>query len=425
MATAPHYIGFVSSDSHLLLDGTPLSEIAKQIPSTPCFIYSKSELIRRAKVWLESFPPPHAVYVAVKANPNPYLLSFLSEQGLGATVVSAGELRFALRAGFPPRRLFLHGNGKHPEDIRAALETGALLNVDSAFDLKLIMRLTDELSRPARLLLRLNPTGVEGLHPYLTTSGERTKFGLSREELNEVLSTISTNRFLEVVGLHLHLGSNLTDPTPYQRGLEEALKLLHDIRHTFPHANLINLGGGLAVDYQRKKTQLPSPQELARLIIPQAEGAGVRLMVEPGRHIFAQAGAILTRVLGLKHRRGRFLVVVDASMNINPRPALYGAHHTIIPLENHLDREQAVCDVVGPICEEADFLARDTELSLPREGEILCVLDCGAYCMSMASRYNLRPLPPEYLWEEGELRLIRRPELPEEMLSLFPTPSKD
>ncbi len=422
MNLPPSSTGFAFSKGCLLLDDTPLVEIAPQLPSTPCFIYSQAELIQRAEVWRESFPPPHSVYVAVKANPNPHLLSMLCNLGLGATTVSAGELRFALRAGFPPSRLFLHGNGKHPEDVRAALEAGALLNVDSAFDLRLIRRLAGELSRPARVLLRINPSGVDGLHPYLATSGEHTKFGLTPREFKELLGDLSPSGPLEVVGLHLHLGSSLTDLAPYQSALSFALEALDAVRHPFPQANLINLGGGLAVDYQRRGAPLPGSRELAKLLIPPAEGAGVRLMVEPGRHIFAPAGAILTRVLGLKYRGGRVLVVVDASMNINPRPALYGAHHAILPLEAHPERERAVCDVVGPICEEADFLARGVEITLPREGEILCVLDCGAYCMSMASRYNLRPLPPEYLWDGSDLRLIRRPEPPEEMLALFPPP---
>lgn len=415
---------FSRRDGSLFLEGLRLQRLlAPAAPgiATPFYIYSRAQLERNFALHREAVLGLDAlVGFAVKANHNLEILRIFQQLGAGAVVVSQVELHHAIRAGFDPARILLHGNGKTRGDLEAALRADVLISADSAFDLRHIEETAAALAhgRRARVLLRVNPDIDAQVHPYISTGLLDSKFGIPEAAIEELRGELAAFRHLAVHGVHCHLGSTLKSVRPFVDGARLALALAARLRAAGHPVDTIDLGGGLGIDYSRKGEDIPTPKEMLDAIRPELAAAGLKVFLEPGRSLVGNAGALVGRVLGVKHNPQKSFLVTDASMTQLIRPSLYGAYHHIELLETPPGAARRY-DVVGPICESADFLGKDRPLPPPREGDGVIVYDAGAYGFSMASRYNLNLLCAEYLVRGEELVLVRRAESYEDFARTF------
>lgn len=405
--------GFTREDGELYCDGVSLAEAAER-HGTPLYVYSRAHIEDAWAAYAGAFAPvPHLVHYALKANSARALLRLLVGLGAGADVVSGGELRAALAAGFAPEKIVFSGVGKTDAELALAVEVGVGVNAESADEIERLARAAERADRRVRVALRVNPDIAIASHPYIATGLRQSKFGVPIEEAPRLLERAASRGGLEVVGVSCHIGSQIVDLGPVEAAVAAVAQLSRELLDAGLHLQSLDIGGGLGISYEGGVT--PGPAQLADRVLPLVEGLGLELQLEPGRSLVAASGALLTRVLLLKTNLERRFVVVDAAMNDLMRPALYDAHHRIEPV-----RAQAgpleVCDVVGPVCESGDFLARGRELPRPAAGDLLAVRDAGAYASSMASNYNLRPRAAEALAEAGELRLIRRRESFEDLV---------
>jgi diaminopimelate decarboxylase len=347
---------------------------------------------------------------AIKANHNAALLRELARLGAGAVVVSRHELEHALACGFQGRRTLLHGNGKRREDIEAALRAGALVSIDSPFDLEHVAAAASELGVRARCLLRVNPDIDPHVHPYISTGLRDSKFGMSEACIAELRPRLTGLSSVEVVGLHAHLGSMLEEVSPYVDAARLLVPIALALREDGHPVSLLDLGGGLGIDYRHAGRPPLPPAALVDAVRPLLARAGLGLVLEPGRSIVGPAGLLVGRVIGVKQGAGKGFVVLDASMAQLIRPSLYGAYHHIVLLEERAAAPEATFDVVGPICESGDFLGQDRRLGTPAEGDGVAILDAGAYGTTMASRYNLNLFAAEYVVDGASVRRTRRAE---------------
>ncbi len=336
--------------------------------------------------------PGFVVHYAVKANPNPVILSHIAAAGLGADTVSMGEVKAALEAGFTPESIVLAGVGKSDEEIEYALNVGiGCLNVESVEELEIIRDIAGRLGKVAPVALRVNPEIDAHTHHYITTGLAENKFGIDSRRLSEALDLCAASQWLELKGLHFHIGSQITDLTPY-RILCERINTLAAIKDVFIPS--INVGGGLGIDYDDPDA-CPIPDFKAYFDIFREHlqlKPGQTLHFELGRAIVGQCGSLISRVLYVKHGMSRDFVIIDAGMTELIRPALYQAHHKIVNLTPH-STECVTYDVVGPICESSDTFGTDEQLPLTSRGDLLAIRSAGAYGEAMASTYNCRRLP--------------------------------
>ena len=393
-------------DGELHCEGVPLSRIAKEL-GTPCYIYSHATLVRHFRAVDEAFQDiPHIVAFAMKANSNLALLRLMASQGSGADIVSSGELYRALKAGMPKEKIVFAGVGKSRQEVRYALEQDILMfNVESSAELKMIDEVAAETGRRARVALRINPDIDPKTHPYISTGLKKSKFGISADRALEEYQLASSLRHVEVVGVHKHIGSQLTDVTPFVDALKKVLTLVEALKERGTEIRYINIGGGLGITYADEAP--PHPRELAAAISPLVRDLNCVLIMEPGRVIVGNAGVLLTRVLYTKEGEGKRFVIVDAGMNDLIRPSLYSAYHDIRPVREPAEAKTAVVDVVGPVCESGDFLAKERALPLVQQSDLLAVMSAGAYSFVMASTYNSRPRPPEVMVKDREVHVIR------------------
>jgi diaminopimelate decarboxylase len=400
--------GFERADGVLRCDGLDLEEAARRF-GTPLYLYSAAAIRESYERYDRAFAGvPHRVCYALKANGSGALLRLLQGLGAGADIVSGGELRAALRAGFPPERIVFSGVGKTDEELAAGLDAGiGEFNAESEDEVLRLSALAAARGRTARVTLRVNPDIDPRSHPYISTGLRENKFGVDIREAPAILERLRALPGIEVAGLQSHIGSQITDLEPLAEAARELAALSRRLLDRGFPLRTVDIGGGLGVDYHGDAGA--SPEALAERVLPELRGLPLTLLLEPGRSLVASAGVLLTRVLFLKRNRGKTFVIVDAGMNDLLRPSLYQAFHRIEPVRETGAPSQRV-DVVGPVCESGDFLARDRELSLPEPGALLAVRDAGAYGFSMASNYNLRFRPAEALVEDGALRLIRRRE---------------
>jgi diaminopimelate decarboxylase len=407
--------GFARRDGRLHADGVELEALAAEF-GTPLYVYSRETLEAAYDAYAEAFAGlPHRVCYALKANSNGALLRLLRSRGAGADVVSGGELRAALRAGFAPGDIVFSGVGKGDDELTLGLDVGiAAFNVESEPELRRLSEICAARGRKARVALRVNPDVDPRSHPYISTGLRQSKFGVPIEAALELLRRARAWPGIEVTGVQAHIGSQIEDLGPLvesARGLADlALRLLAE---GFPLRTL-DLGGGLGVDYAGSGV-LPTPRELAQRVRPVVADLGLELLIEPGRSLVGAAGLLLTRVVYVKENGPKRFVIVDAGMNDLLRPALYDAHHRIERV-TPVDGARVVADVVGPVCETGDFLALGRELEAVERGNLLAVRDAGAYAYSMASNYNLRPRPAEVLCERAHARLVRRRETLDDLL---------
>ncbi len=412
--------GFQRADGVLLCDGLAVGEAAARF-GTPLYLYSRHAIVESYQAYRSAFARvPHRICYALKANGSGAILRLLAGLGAGADIVSGFELRAALRAGFPPDRIVFSGVGKTDDELRLGLESGiGEFNVESEEEGRRLARLATARESRARVTVRVNPDIDPRSHPYVSTGLRENKFGIDIAEAPAVLERLRGESGLEIAGLQCHIGSQVTDLAPLETAAAELAVLSRRLLAEGYPLQVIDLGGGLGVDYEGGGS--PGPADLAARVLPLLEGLPLTLLLEPGRSLVAQAGVLLTRVLALKENRGRLFVIVDAGMNDLLRPALYEAFHQVEPAEAKGGVRRRV-DVVGPVCETADFLARHRDLEAPRPGDLLVVRDAGAYGYSMASNYNMRPRPAEAMVEGGTPRLIRRRETFEDLMRAETSP---
>ena len=377
---------------------------------TPLYVYSRERMESAYQDYAAAFRPvPHRICYALKANSSLALLKVFASLGAGADIVSGGELRQALRAGFPPGDIVFSGVGKTDEELSMGLAAGiGEFNVESESELRRLSGLAVARGARAFVTLRVNPDVDPKSHPYISTGLRENKFGVPIEEAARILREARLLPGIEVSGVQCHIGSQLRDLGPARDAVRAIASLSRTLLSEGFALRTIDMGGGLGVDYDG--TGAPRPADLAALVLPEIQGLGLKLLLEPGRSLIAAAGALLTRVVAIKTNGGKRFVITDAGMNDLLRPSLYSAYHHI----ENLSREEAApvvtADIVGPVCESGDFFAKDRAIRDPHEGDLLAVFDAGAYSFSMASNYNFRPRAAEVLLEAGRPRLIRRRE---------------
>lgn len=396
-------------------DPALLRAVAERV-GTPAYVYS-ANLIRAPYHALHDAlkDVPHRICYSVKANGNIGVLKVLKGVGAGADIVSVGELRRALAAGFDAASIVFSGVGKTVAELEEAIRVGVgFLNVESPAELDAVIAAARRLKQRVRLGIRVNPDVATETHPYTKTGEKTAKFGVPYDEVVTVAQRVAAEPLLTLRGLAMHLGSQITDVEPYHRGTVKLLELVTALRASGVETlEALDVGGGLGVRYHNEKA--PSPQAFAAAVAPPVRQAGLALVCEPGRYLVANAGVLLTKVLYRKHAGGKEFVVVDAGMTDFVRPSHYNAYHDIVPLTDG-GRGEELVNVVGPICESGDFLALDRKLPLVQAGEYLAVLGTGAYGFVMSSTYNQRPRPPEVLVEGDRYYVARQRETLEDLL---------
>jgi diaminopimelate decarboxylase len=406
--------GFARVAGELRCDGVSLEEAAGQF-GTPLYVYSRAAVEAAYANYDRVFAPvPHRIHYAMKANASLGLLQVLRGLGAGVDVVSGFELLAARRAGFAAADVVFAGVGKTDAEIGLGLEQGiGHFNAESEDEIGRIGAAAERRGARASVSLRVNPDIDPRSHPYISTGLRNNKFGVGIAAAPEILERASRLAGVRLVGLQCHIGSQITDLAPMGEAARALAGLSRRLLDRGLALEILDLGGGLGVSYDGKPA--PGPDELAAQILPSVAGLPLKLLIEPGRSLVASAGALLTRVLYVKESGGKRFVIVDAGMNDLLRPALYQAYHALEPVAAPRSRRQAV-DVVGPVCESGDFLARDRELPEVEPGELVAVRDVGAYAFAMASNYNLRPRAAEVLVESGTSRLVRRRETFEDLV---------
>jgi diaminopimelate decarboxylase len=406
---------FQYRDGVLHCEQVDLSEIARRA-GTPCYVYSRAGILERFRAYDEGLSQvPHLVCYAVKANSNLALLALLAQAGAGFDIVSGGELYRVLRAGAPASRVVFSGVGKTAEEIEYALAEGIhSFNAESEEELHLIDALAARRGVKARVALRINPDIPAETHPYIATGTREHKFGLDATQAPAIWQRAQRLKNLSLEGLSCHIGSQLLDPAPILAAADVMLELIRSIRQAGYPVRTLDLGGGLGVAY-RPGEGTPDIAQFAAQLARKVAGADLFLIVEPGRSIVAEAGVLLTRVLYRKRTDSKEFVVVDAAMNDLIRPALYQSHHEIWPVRLSA-RPEILADVVGPVCETGDYLARDRRLANVLPGDLLAVATAGAYAFVAASNYNSRLRPPEVLVEGDRWRIVRARESYEDLV---------
>jgi diaminopimelate decarboxylase len=382
---------------------------------TPLYVYSRERLEGAYRAYEAAFAPaPHRICYALKANSSAELLKIFAGLGAGADIVSGGELRQALRAGFKAEDIVFSGVGKTDEELSLGLDASiGEFNVESESELRRLSALAASRGARACVTLRVNPNVDPKSHPYISTGLRENKFGVPIEEAPRILRDARLLPGLEVSGVQCHIGSQLRDLEPASEAVRAIVALSRTLMAEGFPLRTIDMGGGLGVDYDGAGA--PTPQQLAALVLPQIQGLGLKLLLEPGRSLIATAGALLTRVIAVKTNGGKRFVITDAGMNDLLRPSLYAAYHRIVNLSAREGAPVVTADIVGPVCESGDFFARERSIEETAEGDLLAIMDAGAYSFSMASNYNFRPRAAEVLMEGGKPRLIRRRETFEDL----------
>ena len=396
-----HYV-----ENTLYCENVPLADIAKAA-GTPAYVYSSATILDNYRAYDESFGDlPHTVCYAVKANSSLGILSLLAKAGSGFDIVSAGELFRVLQAGGDPKKVVFSGVGKTAAEVEYALGQGIhSFNCESEAELSLIDALAGRMGLKAEFAVRVNPDVDAATHPYISTGLRDHKFGVDIAEVEAVYDRARSLGNLEATGVSCHIGSQLLDTDPVMEAVDKMLALTDRLRAAGLAIRSVDLGGGLGVAYKCADTT-PEIGAFTRKLKEKVEGRGLAAMVEPGRSIVGAAGVLLTRVLYRKRTPKKEFLIADAAMNDLIRPALYQSHHEIVPLRKS-DRPPVLADVVGPVCETGDFLARDRTLAQVAPGAFMAVMTAGAYGSVLASNYNGRRRPAEVLVEGDKWRIIR------------------
>ncbi len=407
---------FEYRDGELYAEGVELAAVAARY-GTPCYVYSRATIERHWRAFDAALAGvDHLVCYAVKANSNLAVLNLMARLGSGFDIVSVGELERVIAAGGDPARVVFSGVGKREDEMRRALAVGIhCFNVESESELEHLNRVAGEMGVKAPVSLRVNPDVDAQTHPYISTGLKENKFGIAMDIAPEVYARAAALENLQVIGVDCHIGSQLTQVQPFVDALERVLVLVDQLYEQGIALSHIDLGGGLGITYNDETPPLPG--DYAGPLLDKLAGRDLKVLIEPGRAIVGNAGVLLTRVEFLKHHEAKNFAVVDAAMNDMMRPTLYQAWMNIIPLLPRSDRESRHYDIVGPICETGDFLAKDRELALD-EGDLLALRSAGAYGFTMSSNYNTRPRAAEVMVDGEQMHLVRRRENIEELYAL-------
>jgi diaminopimelate decarboxylase len=422
--------GFYRQGPALVCDGVPLDRIAGA-EGTPLYVYSAATIAGRYRAIDEAFAGyPHAIHYALKANSTLAITRLLRSLGSNADANSGGEIDVALRAGFIPAQIVFTGVGKTTVELGQAIDLGVrTINVESAGEIERVDALSRERGTRTRIAIRINPDVDAKTHPHISTGLKINKFGIAMSDVTALCGHARGLAGVDVVGLHAHIGSQITDLEPLTRAARALVSLARELAAAGTRIEHLDLGGGLGVSYDG--CRVPTAQEYADAVLPIVREAGLAIVLEPGRQIIAPAGALLTRVVDVKPACARasssagpdpgegerLFVIMDAGMTELIRPMLYNAFHRIEPVVQ-TGAAATQCDVVGPLCESSDTLGKDRTLPRPQAGELYAILDAGAYGSVMASNYNRRLLPAEVMVEDGQARLIRRRQTIDDMLAL-------
>jgi diaminopimelate decarboxylase len=409
--------GFYREDDALVCDGVALGGIA-DAHGTPLYVYSAATIASRYRSIDEAFASyPHSIHYALKANSTLAIARLLRTLGSSADANSGGEIDVALRAGFIPSQIVFTGVGKTDAELAQAIELGVrTINAESFGEIERIDRLSRECQTRTAVALRVNPDIDARSHPHISTGLKTNKFGIGIEDVKEACRRSRDMHGVTIVGLHTHIGSQITDLQPLTRAARALVTLARELAGQGTRIEHVDIGGGLGVSYDGRP--VPTAAEYAAAVLPILRESGLSLALEPGRQIVAPAGALLTRVVDVKPQsENKLFVIMDAGMTELIRPMLYGAFHRIEPVQS-AGGPSISCDVVGPLCETSDTLGRDRMLPCPEVGDLYAVLDAGAYGAVMASNYNRRLLPAEVLVENGQAKLIRRRQTLDDVLAL-------
>ena len=389
----------------LFVENVALTTIAKEF-GTPCYVYSRQAIEHAYQEYATALGDhPGQICYAVKANSNLSVLQVLAKLGAGFDIVSAGELKRVIRAGGSPSKVIFSGVGKTADEMLFALSVGiGCFNVESEAELALLSKVATANQFTARISLRVNPDVDAQTHPYISTGLKENKFGIDITRAPDVYKTAAALPGIEVVGVDCHIGSQLTDTKPFLDALDRLLVLIDHLAEQGIALKHLDLGGGIGVRYQDETP--PSILNYIETIKTRLGDRSLSLMFEPGRSIVANAGVLLTEVLYLKPTEHKNFAIIDAAMNDNIRPALYQAWQDVLPLEQNNTATEQTWDLVGPVCETGDFIAKDRALALA-EGDTLAVMSSGAYCFAMSSNYNSRPRAPELLTDGDEVHVVR------------------
>ena len=411
-------MSFHIKNGYLYCEALSVKEIQEQVPESPFYLYSLKQITENYMSYKSALEGIESIIgYAVKANNNMTILKHLRELGSGAVLVSGNELKMALAAGFDPQRMVLNGNGKTLNELALAAGNGTMINIDSEFDLDHIQQVARTLGSPVNVLVRINPDVDPEVHPYVSTGIKNSKFGIRNERLGWFLDRIRTEPLLNLVGIHCHLGSTIKKVRIFRDATVLMMEFVKTIRQAGFELKYLNIGGGLGIDYERSGESLATPRDLIDSIRDLLTG-DITLIIEPGRSIVGNAAVFVNRVIGVKTNDNKHFIVTDGSMAELIRPSLYDAYQHIGFIEP-IDGGAKNYEVVGPVCESADFLGKDRCLPTPNEGAGLVVYDAGAYCYTMSSNYNVKMRPPEYLVDNRELTRIRRAETLEDYMELF------
>ena len=400
---------FQYSSGQLRCEGVPLAKLAREF-GTPLYVYSRGHILDQYAALDRALAPvEHQICYAMKANSNLAILRVLAARGAGFDVVSAGELYRVRQAGGDPGRCVFSGVGKTREEIAYALQAGIYaFNIESEPELQVIDAVARAMRRRAPIALRVNPQVDPDTHRYISTGKAESKFGISIEHALGVYRRAARLRGVELRGVQMHIGSQITKTAPYVLAIRKMLPVVAAVRALSPNTvRSFDIGGGLGIRYRAEHP--PTARQFARAVLPALRQTGLRILMEPGRFIVGNAGALVTRVLYVKQTTVKRFLIIDGSMTELIRPALYGSYHGIVPLRRPIGRTAKV-DVVGPVCESGDFLAEGRQLPLVTAGDYLAVLSAGAYGFAMASNYNSRPRPAEILVNGRHYEAIRRRE---------------
>ena len=394
-------------------EGVDVAALADDV-GTPAYVYSRTAFIERLGELEKAFSSvPHLICYSAKANGNLAVLQVLVEAGAGIDIVSGGELYASLRAGADPAKIVFAGVGKSLWEIEQALKAGILFfTVECEPELERIAGVAERLGTVGRFAVRVNPDVETETHDYIVTGTSRNKFGVDVDRARELYERSRTMTSVEAVGVQMHIGSQLMTPEPYVEAIARLVPLVEDLKRFGIELAYFDIGGGFGIRYNEETPD--TPEQFAVAIVPALKPLGLTVVLEPGRFIAGNSGVLLTRVEYVKRTPDKTFVIVDAAMNDLVRPALYGAVHRVVAVRDRGGKAERV-DVVGPVCESADFFAQGIELPVMHEGDLLAVMSAGAYGATMGSTYNARPLPPEVLVSGDEYRVVRTRQTYEEL----------
>ena len=398
----------------LYCEEVPVSKVAEDV-GTPLYLYSHATLRHHFRVFDDAFSGmKHLTCFSIKVSSNLAILRLFALEGGGMDIVSGGELYRALKAGVEPKKIVYSGVGKQAEDLEYALKSDILMfNVESAQEILKLNEVAGRIGKKARMAIRVNPDVDPETHPYVSTGLRENKFGIDINDAFEQYITAAGMNNLKIIGVSCHIGSQLTQASPFVDALRKLKRMIKRLEEEGIHIDYLNLGGGLGITYDNEEP--PHPKEYASAISEELETSDLMLILEPGRVITGNAGILVTKVLYTKFTREKTFFIVDAAMNDLIRPSLYNSYHGIQPVRMS-DREKVKADIVGPICESGDFFAKEREVPFFEAGELMAIMSAGAYAFSMSSNYNSRPRACEVMVKGDRFYTIRDRETFEDLV---------